>query len=839
MDDLHSTRKPEFLDLMIAKTPLIRYLRSGACVVWTAAFFCTSAQAQLSIGNFGAFGSSTGTQGAGAFTDTGSQSITQGNVTAPVGTSVDSGAGTARGQNIQNQLGDSPNALDSQGNRISGPDLRNGRTTDSRRASTSAETDRGETGGGRRAMQKPSQFQQFVQQATGRLLPMYGEELFQRPEVYAADANGPVPDDYVLGPGDEVKVQVWGGVTYDGTLVIDRNGQVNIPRAGVVNLAGVKTRDVESVLRSQLGGTFTNFSLNANLERLRSIQVYVVGQAQQPGTYNLSSLSTLVNALFASGGPSANGSMRNIQLKRNGAVTTTFDLYEFIGRGDKTRDITLRSGDVIVIPPVGPRVAITGAFDQAAIYELKSSTNGNTSLNELLALNGGVPVLATTRKALIERVVPGQNPPRQVQDLALDAAGLNQPLLDGDVITLLNISPAFGNAVTLQGNVASPLRYRWFPGMKIRDLIPERDALITGDYYQRKNLLVQSTASISAAKNAGGDVTERVRGIVDQINWDYAAVERLDRDRLKTQLIPFNLAAAVIRGDESQNLELQPGDVVTIFSEKDLRLPAERQSRLVRIEGEVAAPGVYEALPGETLSQIIQRTGGVRPQAYLFGTEFSRTAVLVKQQENLDLLIRRLEQQQQSQLLYLAANRPGDASQAALFQQQQVAARAQIAALRTLRSNGRISLELEPQQQQAVASLPDLPLEDGDRILIPSTPGFISAVGAINNESVFIYKKGKTVADIVKSAGLRDEADAQLMFVLRADGSVVSRQDRASFFGNRFESMELMPGDTVIVPEKLDRETTRNFVVRQLKDFSQIISQLGLGVAALKVLKDI
>lgn len=823
---------------MIDKFPLIRRLRYGAYFVAIAALTSTAVQAQTS------FGTVNSVLGAASGSGITSQGTSGGSGMDSTSGTTDSLGSTSSGQGLDgSQLDSGPNSL-GRANQLG-----NGRTDASSRQSQSKagvnsdgrETELGASARGpARVPEQPSQFQMFVQQATGRLLPMYGRELFEQPQIYAADATGPAPDDYVLGPGDDVRVQVWGGVNYDGTLTIDRNGQVNIPRAGVVTLAGVRRKDVESVLRNQLGNTFTNFNLNANLDRLRSMQVYVVGQAKQPGTYNLSSLSTLVNAVFASGGPSSNGSMRNIQLKRAGKVVSTFDLYDFIGKGDKSHDVGLQPGDVIVIPPVGPRVALTGALDRAAIYELKSGTDGATSLGELLTLNGGVPVLATTQKALVERVIPGQNPPRQVQDLTLDAAGLQKPLLDGDIVTLLSISPAFGNAVTLQGNVAAPLRYRWFPGMKIRDLIPERDALITPNYYQRKNLLVQSVDSnVQDPKAAGSNVTDRVRGIVDQINWDYAVVERMDRDRLKTQLIPFNLAGAVLRGDESQNLALEAGDVVTILSDKDLRLPIERQNRLVRLEGEVAAPGVYEALPGETLSQLVRRLGGLRPQAYVFGTEFDRVSVRVKQQENLDMLIRRMEQQQQSQMLYMAANRPLDnASQAALIQQQQVAGRAQIAALRTFKSNGRIALELNPDETTA-AGLPDLPLEDGDRIVVPSTPGFVSTVGAVNNENVFIYKPGRTVGDVVQVAGLREEADTELMFVLRADGSIISHKDRSSFFGNNFDSMKLMPGDTIVIPEKLDRETTRNYLVRQFKDFTQILSQLGLGVAALKVLGDI
>ncbi|QHJ01646.1 sugar transporter [Xylophilus rhododendri] len=688
-----------------------------------------------------------------------------------------------------------------------------------------------------------------MEQATGRLLPIYGSELFDTPKVaYVPDGNSAAPSSYVLGPGDEVRLQVWGGVDFDGTLTIDRNGQVAIPRAGVVTLAGVREKDVESALRAQLGKTFTNFDLNANLGRLRSVQVYVVGQAQRPGTFTLSSLSTLVNAVFASGGPNANGSMRNIELRRGGSKVTTLDLYNFIGSGDKSGDVALQAGDVIVIPPVGPRVAITGALDQAAIYELKGS---QTSLSSILALSGGVPTLAATSKALVERVVPGQNPPRQVQDVKLDAQGLGLPLQDGDIVTLLNISPAFANAVTLQGNVAAPLRYRWFPGMKLRDLIPEKDALITPNYYQRKNLLVQTLdgdrgiqaidatgtagADVDSARKAGATLSDRVRSMVDQINWDYAVIERLDRDQLKTTLIPFSPGKLLLSGDESQNLELQPGDVVTVLSQKDLKLPVLRQTRLVRLEGEVAAAGLYEVKPGETLRQLIERVGGLTPQAYVFGTAIDRESVRKKQQENLDQLIRRLESQQQSQISFLIANRTN--VDAVVLQQQQLLARSQIQSLRTLRSDGRIALELDPKQQTVVA-LPDLPLEDGDHILVPSTPGFVSVTGAVNNENVFIYRTGKTVADVAQAAGLREEADQDQMFVLRADGSIVTRGDAGGgFFGGGFDKLALMPGDTLVVPEKLDRETTRNFVVRQLKDFTQILSQFGLGIAAIKVIQ--
>jgi protein involved in polysaccharide export with SLBB domain len=677
----------------------------------------------------------------------------------------------------------------------------------------------------------PSQFQRFVQKSTGRLLPVFGSELFEGAPGYTADAALPAPADYILGPGDEVRLQVWGAVDLGGSFTIDRNGQVSVPRVGTFPLAGVAVRDLEGVLRVQVGKLLNNFGLSASLGRLRSMQVYVVGQARMPGTLQISSLATLVSAVFASGGPTANGSMRNIQLSRAGKIVTTLDLYDFISRGDKSRDMALQSGDVIVITPVGARVAVSGAFDQAAIYELKGN---QTTLGDILSLSGGVPALASLQKALIERINTAKVNPRQVQDIALDAGGLLTRLTDGDVVTLLDISSGFTNAVTLQGSVAHPLRYQWFDGMKILDLIPEVEALVTDDYYTRKNLLIQST---DVAKVAGANLNNRVRSSVDQINWEYAVIERLNRQTLVTELVPFNLGKAVLERDPANNLALMAGDVVTIMSQSDLRLPRERQSRLVRVEGEVAAPGVYQAQPGETMPQLLRRLGGLTAEAYVFGTEFNRESVRQRQQENLDALIRRVEAQTQAQSSKVAGNINSDnqAQAQANLQQQQTQLKNQVDRLRAMRSSGRMALELDP-AGKALAALPEIRLEDGDRIFIPSMPDFVAAFGSVNNENVFLYKPGKTVSDVIKSAGLTEDAEPGQAFVLRADGSIVARRDRSGMFGGNFETLALMPGDTLVVPAQIDRESSYNFSVRALKDWTQILSNFGLGAASFKSL---
>lgn len=675
-----------------------------------------------------------------------------------------------------------------------------------------------------------SQFQMFVREATGLTLPVYGAELFQAPQTYAPVTNVSPPANYVLGPGDHIQLHVWGVVEFAHNLIVDRSGQVVVPHVGTLQVAGLQVDQLQGALRQHIGQVFTNFELVATVSQLRSIQVYVVGQAQRPGTYTLSSLSTLINALFATGGPSANGSMRAIELRRNNTTVTTLDLYDFIARGDQSKDVILQPGDVIVIPPVGPQVAVHGAFDHAAIYELRGPA---TTVGQVLAPGGGVPTVASTQAAVLERIQPGRSPAREVQHIALDAQGLNTPLRGGDVLMLLTISPAFANSVTLQGNVAAPLRYQWFEGMRLLDLIPERDALITADYYRRKNLLVQSLEG-SAATVA--EVRSQVLNNFDAINWDYAVIERLDRTTLTNQLIPFNLGKAVLERDPAHNLPLRAGDVVTIFSQNDLRVPVERQARLVRLEGEVAAPGVYQALPGETLPQLIRRVGGLSAHAYVFGTEFTRESVRAKQQQNLDQLIARLEatlhSQTQTQLAHL---RPEDAARAsALLEIQRAAQQSQLARLKALRSNGRVALEIDP-RNNSVAALPNVPLENGDRIVVPPTPSFVAAFGAVNNENVFIFRPGRTVGDVFRLAGLTADAEVSEAFVLRADGTILASRDQPGWFNN-LETTPLMPGDTVVVPQKVDRESRWSLILRNARDITQVLANLGLGLAGLRSL---
>src|SRR5882672_9317627 len=217
-----------------------------------------------------------------------------------------------------------------------------------------------------------NEFQQFVMQSIGRDLSMFGANLFRTvPSTFAPVDNVPVTPDYVIGPGDEIQIRAWGQIDVDYNAAVDRDGAFSVPKVGVISVAGIKASDLPAYLKTVFGRTFRNFQLTATLGRLRSIQIFVVGQAKRPGTYTVSSLSTLVSAVFASGGPSTRGSMRSIQLKRANRVVAEFDLYDLIVSGYKSKDASLLPGDVIYIPPAGPLVAVTGSVKVPAVYEIK------------------------------------------------------------------------------------------------------------------------------------------------------------------------------------------------------------------------------------------------------------------------------------------------------------------------------------------------------------------------------------------------------------------------------------------------------------------------------------
>lgn len=672
------------------------------------------------------------------------------------------------------------------------------------------------------APEVPNDFQRFVLGASGQLLPIYGANFFVSGNGYAPLQGTPVPDDYPLGPGDEVLIRTWGSVDVDYRAMIDRNGLINIPKVGNVSLAGVRAANAEAAVRAAFDKVFRGYSLSVTLGRLRGLTLYVVGQARRPGTYTVSSLSTVVTALFESGGPSGNGSLRHVQVKRGGKLVAELDLYAFLARGDKSADIRLLDGDVIVIPPAYGFVALTGKVTTPAIYELRGPDD---SLQSLIEVAGGLPVVADPRLAVVEHVDPTRRQPRSIEQFALDAAGLARTLSNGDLVTVKSITPEFANAVTLRGRVA--LRAPFREGMKIVDLIPNRGFLVSNDTLWRQN----------GALKQGGDYLAGIGHQYEEINWDYAVVERRQRVSLAETLIPFNLGRALADSDSPDNVLLQAGDTVTVFSADDVRIPIAKRKVLVRLEGEIRRPGVYQVEPGETLVNMLEKAGGLTPDAYLFGTEFYRESVRRSQQESMEKFIRRLEQRGTSDVARLAANASTSDPQSAAAMQARLAAETEsrnkfVQRLRELKSSGRVTMGLAA-KDASFAQLPAFRLENGDRLVLTSRPDFVQVVGSVNTESALLWQPGRSVTDYLAQAGVSKEGDKSETFVIRADGTVASNSDR---WLSSVAGIEVMPGDVIVVPEKLDKETAWTALVRNAKDVTQILANFGLGAAAIRTL---
>ena len=315
----------------------------------------------------------------------------------------------------------------------------------------------------------PNEFQKYILQTTGQALPLYGAEFFENLNNNNGQfSRSPVSDDYSLGAGDQLLIRVWGSTSAEATVSIDRQGSISFPKLGTLKLAGVKASQIDAVVKAFFSKFYKDIEVSVSLGKLRKITVYVVGQARNPGSYSLTGQTTLTSALFASGGPNASGSLRRLQLKRQGQTVAEFDLYNFLGSGDKSSDVKLQDGDVLFYPKAAGYMAILGKLNTQAVFEVKSDKD---TLAEYISLAGGLPVTADPRRATLDRIQPGSDQPRSIQDLNLAGAGLQTQVKNGDVLTVAAIVPEIANAVTLRGAVAQATRMPWRQGMRVSDVI--------------------------------------------------------------------------------------------------------------------------------------------------------------------------------------------------------------------------------------------------------------------------------------------------------------------------------------------------------------------------------
>ncbi len=426
-----------------------------------------------------------------------------------------------------------------------------------------------------------SEIEQFV---SGRLpstvstsIRQFGDDLFkQPPSTFAPVDKVPVGPEYVLGPGDGIIVTVWGKIDGQWSLVVDRDGNITIPKIGVLGVTGLTFKELKELLHREFSKYYKGFEMNVSMGALRTVRVYVVGQAQRPGAYTISSLSTLVNGLFEAGGPSKTGTMRRIEVKRNGKKIVEFDVYDLLLKGDKTKDIRLMPEDVIFIPPTGPLVGIGGSVKSPAIYEL----NGETRIKDLFAMAGGLTASAYLQRIQVERIF--QNEIKIILDTDFEDLDKEDILLkDGDIVKVFPIINVIINAVTLKGNVTKPGQYQWFEGMRVSDTIKDP-----------------------------------AKGLLPETYFEHALIERYIPPDYHREIISLNLGKALFDKDKNEDKLLQPYDTLTIYSKWDFL-----EKPKVRVSGAVNKPGEFEFKPNMRVSDLLKLAGGLKryehPESYL------------------------------------------------------------------------------------------------------------------------------------------------------------------------------------------------------------------------------
>lgn len=646
-------------------------------------------------------------------------------------------------------------------------------------------------------------------------IQQFGYNLFRAPSTFAPVDKVPVGPDYVLGPGDEIKITVWGNIEGQWSVVVDRDGTIALPNIGIprseysgssqessilsiIGVTGLTFKELKDVIYKQYAKYYTGFEINIAMGALRTIKIYVVGNAKTPGAYTISSLSTLVNALFESGGPSKNGTMRDIQLKRHGKTIMHFDMYDLLLKGDKSKDVKLLPEDVVFIPHVGQLAGIAGNVRNPAIYELK----GKTNLIDLIKMAGGLTATAFEGRIQLQRIE--NHLYRTV--LESDLVGIennpkkNMALKDGDLIRIFSVQET-KSTVTISGAVVSPGEYAIVPGKsRVSDII----SLANGLLYFASN-----EAELTRVK----------------ATQEGPKIERF--------IINHSKAMA---GELQDNIVLETNDNLLIRAVPGWQLPES-----VTISGEVKYPGIYKIKKGERLSSVIERAGGYSDYAYLRGAVFTRERLREIQQKNMEEMTARLERELMSasaSQIATATNQEDVAAKKAEVEQKQKF----LESLRKLKATGRLTIYLGHPRLLKGSEF-DLELEGGDSLFIPTSSNIVNVAGSVMTQGSFIYSESLGTKDYVELAGgVSRWADTDNIYVMKADGSALkvarglfswssarSRWEIAAFGES---AREVEPGDTIVVPEKVDQIAW----LREIKDITQIIANIAISAGVVKAL---
>jgi polysaccharide biosynthesis/export protein len=698
-------------------------------------------------------------------------------------------------------------------------------------------------------------------------LKPFGYDLFSRPaSTFAPVTNVPVPADYVVGAGDELQVQLYGTENRNLFLQVGRDGRINFPELGPINVAGQRFTSIKEQIESRVSRELVGTRASVSMGDTRSIRVFVLGEADRPGSYTISGLGTMTSALFAAGGVKAIGSLRDIQLKRQGAVVHHLDLYDMLIRGDTTDDTKLLPGDVIFVPPVGSTVSIDGQVHRPAIYEQK----GEATVADLIALAGGLLPEADTSNAMLTRIDANQH--RIVLPVDISGrSGKTEAIHNGDVLRVMRLRPTLDAGVTVKGQVFTPGAFAYRNGIRLTDVIHSVDEL-------------QPNADLH-----------------------YLLIRREYPPDRHIGVLSADLAKALAAPGSNADVQLMPRDQITVFDlasgrdrvikplldELRLQSTLAEPTPLVKVDGRIKVPGSYPLEPGMRVSDLIRAGGSLQDSAYgntaelmrldVTSGEIRRTDLIeidlakalrgdpsaditlspfdlltikelpqwsgqetvllqgevrfpgryaVKRGETLQSVIRRaggltdfafpegavftreeLRKREQAEMDDLAERMQHDLTILAL---QAVATnsggngagtisvgQSLLSQLKATKAVGRLVIDLPRSLSAKSGSEADIVLREGDRLIVPKFQQEVTVIGEVQNTTSHLYHSGITRDDyIALSGGTTRRADKGRIYVVRANGSVVAHQSNR-WFSRSDEPMH--PGDTVVVPLDAER----------------------------------
>jgi polysaccharide export outer membrane protein len=703
-------------------------------------------------------------------------------------------------------------------------------------------------------------------------LQFFGYDVFSKakPTTFAPADFTSVPSSYPITSGDEVVVLLWGRINEEYRLRVSRDGTINIPRLGPLSIAGLPFDAMQKNILDRVK-TIEGVNASVSMGELRSIGVYIVGEVSSPGFYTISALSSVTNALFAAGGPTKRGSLRTIQLKRNGKTVSTIDFYDFLLSGSDRTGLRLQSGDVILVPVVQSMVAIAGNVRRCALYEL----NGKTTLADALMLAGGLSPAAWTSRIQVERFM--NNRFQAVIDV--ESSGDKIPAFDvndGDIIKVFPVLERDKNTVYLSGNVYRPGKYEFKVGMRVTDLIPNAEALLPETYFNYGIILRQdppsfldrivpfnlqnALASAASADNIAlqpkdqvviynkdffepdrtisidGAVTKpgtykllenmKIRDLVLQAGGlrDDASPVRgelyrrtINEKLVETEKIEFCVECAM-NDDAKHNFPLLRADRVFIRQKKGWE-----DERKVFLKGQFMYPGTYVIFEGETLGDLIKRAGGFKDDAYLAASIFTRKSVRLLEEQRKKEYLQQLELNMLNISNEMVAKEKNAEAQAMLAQQMALKEK-----LSTVIPLGRIIVDLTKQENYSAFAL-----EDSDMVFIPRNMNTISVVGEVFNPATFTFNS-KEVSPwyyIESAGGIKESSDKKHIYVVKANGSIITSRMKS------LSSINLEPGDAVVVPQKVRYSSPHKLFVDTMDAIFKMASTLAIVLSVVIALQ--